>query len=81
MLCVLEAAAAATASALMHISCAQVGATVDLCASIRPFSVVLMAEMAAAGQSPAAADVDDDGGWVYGWFWGDAAAVCHGFGG
>ncbi len=41
----------------------------------------MMAEMAAAGRSPAAADVDDDGGWVYGWFWGDAAAVGRGFGG
>ena len=36
----------------------------DLCTAIRPFSVVLMAEMAAAGRSPAAADVADGVGWL-----------------
>jgi hypothetical protein len=36
----------------------------DLCTAIRPFSVVLMAEMAAAGQSPAAADIADGVGWL-----------------
>jgi hypothetical protein len=44
-------------------------------------SVVLMARSTASARSPAATDVADDVGWVEGWFWGDAVAAGHGFGG
>jgi hypothetical protein len=49
--------------------------------SHQTIAVDLMAETAISGRSPAAADVADDVGWVQGWFWGDAVAAGHGFGG
>ena len=49
--------------------------------SHQPISIVLMVNLAASARSPATADVAAGVEWMWGWFWVDAEAVGHDFGG